>query len=243
VDDFRLASDEVHVWCAPLDLPAPARARFHASLASDERERGARLHFQRDRERFVVAHGVLRELLGRYLRIEPRHIRYVREAFGKPAFSPPPGSRIQFNLSHSAGLALIAITAEAAVGVDVEAIRCDGEFEEWAHELFSPSEADRIRALPREQHAEAFLREWTRQEACLKACGLGLAAALPRQPIAPVADPGDRPWILRAQSSDRSAAMRWSVLTLRPAPGYIGALAIRGRGWRVTEHRWKSQPC
>src|SRR6266496_1368345 len=117
-DPFQLASDEVHSWCARLDVPPETSARLYATLTSDERNRSARLRFERDRRRFVVAHGVLRELLGRYLEIPPGSVRFVYNTFGKPALSPALG-RLKFNLSPSADLALIAIAAEAEIGVDL----------------------------------------------------------------------------------------------------------------------------
>src|SRR5262245_52936668 len=106
---FQLASDEVHSWCATLDVPAETFARLYATLSCDERNRSDRLRFERDRRRFIVAHGVLHELLGQYLRTEPGRVRFVYNAFGKPEPSPEFGSRLKFNLSHSADLALIAI--------------------------------------------------------------------------------------------------------------------------------------
>jgi 4'-phosphopantetheinyl transferase len=202
---------EVHSWCVGLDVSPEAYARLHATLADDERRRTARLRFERDRRRFVVAHGVLRELLARYLRTPPGQIRFVYNAFGKPALSPEFGSRLKFNLSHSADLALIAIAADADIGVDVEYIRAQPDYAEIARHFFSAAEVDRLNRLPSHLHARAFLRCWTKKEAYVKACGEGLA--MPHGP----------------------PARRWSLFTLQPAPGYIGALAVEGRGWRLTQ--------
>src|SRR5207249_8730777 len=106
---FQLAPDEVHSWCASLDVPPETSARLYATLTPDERSRSARFHFERDRQRFIIARGVLRHLLGRYLQTQPDRIRFVYNAFGKPDVSPEFGNRLKFNLSHSADLALIAI--------------------------------------------------------------------------------------------------------------------------------------
>ncbi len=106
---FQLASDELHTWCAGLDVPPETYARLYATLTPDERTRSARFRFERDRQRFIVAHGALRDLLGRYLQTEPGRIRFVYNAFGKPDVSPKSSNRLTLNLSHSAGLALIAI--------------------------------------------------------------------------------------------------------------------------------------
>jgi 4'-phosphopantetheinyl transferase len=206
---------EVHSWCVGLDASPEAYARLYATLARDERRRSARLRFERDRRRFVVAHGVLRELLGRYLRTPPGRIRFAYNAFGKPALSPEFGSRLKFNLSHSADLALIAIAADADIGVDVEYIRAQPDYAEIARHFFSAAEADRLNRLPSHLHAQAFLRCWTKKEAYVKACGEGLG--IPQS----------------------APARRWSLYTLRPAPGYIGALAVEGNGWRLTHRHWQ----
>src|SRR5437870_7609125 len=85
---FQLASDEVHSWCASLDVPPETYARFYATLTPDERTRSARFRFERDRQRFIVARGVLRDLLGRYLQTQPGQISFVYNASGKPDLSP-----------------------------------------------------------------------------------------------------------------------------------------------------------
>src|SRR5215468_1627086 len=120
---FRLARDEVHSWCFRLDVPPETSACLYATLTGDERNRSARLRLEGDRQRFIVAHGMLRELLGRYLGAHPGQIRFVYNAFGKPDLPPDFGPPLKFNLSHSADLALVAIAAHADIGVDLERIR------------------------------------------------------------------------------------------------------------------------
>src|SRR5437867_6923470 len=132
-----LASDEVHSWCASLDVPPEICDHLYATLAPDEQARSARFKFERDRRRFVVARGVLRDLLGRYLQTEPSQIRFVYNAFGKPDLSPEFGSRLKFNLSHAAGLALIAIATGSDVGVDVEYIRAQPDYADIARRFLS----------------------------------------------------------------------------------------------------------
>src|SRR5207302_9508467 len=125
---FQLASDEVHTWCASLDVPPRTTARLHATLTPDERNRSARFQIERDHQRFIVAHGVLRDLLGRYLQTQPGRISFVYNAFGKPDVSPEFGNRLIFNLSHSASLVLIAIAIASNVRVDAEYIRTRSDY-------------------------------------------------------------------------------------------------------------------
>lgn len=211
---FQLTPGEVHSWCVPLDVSPEVSAALYEGLTGEERNRSARLRYERDRQRFIVAHGVLRDLLGQYLGTPPGPLRFVSNAFGKPALSPEFGGRLRFNLSHSADLALIAIAADADIGVDLEYIRASPEYADIARQFFSAPEVDDLNRLPTHLYAEAFLSCWTKKEACAKASGAGLA-------VPPV----------------RGA---WSLYTLQPAPGYIGAVAIEGSGWRVKQWHWRS---
>ena len=208
---MRLTAGEVHCWCVGLDVAPRRYVQLQATLASDERSRGARFRFERDRRRFVVARGALRALLGRYLGTDPGAVRFTYNAFGKPALSPECGTGLSFNLSHAAGLGLIAIVADADVGVDVEDIRVRPDHAAMARQFFTAAAADQLERLPSHLQAEGFLGCWTRTEALLKARGTGFS-----EPV--TTDAGD-----------------WSVYTLRPAPGYIGAVAVSGSGWRLRQ--------
>jgi 4'-phosphopantetheinyl transferase len=226
---FQLTSGEVHSWCASLDVPAETSVRLHASLTPEERDRSARFRFERDRQRFIVARGVLRDVLGRYLRIEPGQVRFVHNAFGKPDLSPEFGSRFTFNLSHSADLALIAIAVDSSVGIDLEHIETQPDYADIARHFFSAAEVDELNALPSHIYAEAFFSCWTKKEAYVKACGDGLAIPLKSFSVPLTTDPARTPVNVHG----------WSLYTLRPAPGYAGALAIEGTGWRLRQWQWK----
>jgi len=229
---FQLASDEVHSWCASLDVPPETSARLHATLTPDECNRSARFRFERDQQRFIVARGVLRDLLGRYLQTQPGQIRFVYNAFGKPDLAPESGSRLKFNLSHSNGLALIAIATAANVGVDLEFIRAQSDYADIAQRFFCKTEVDYLSALPGHLYAEAFFSCWTKKEAYLKACGEGLAIPLNSFCVPLTTDPAHTALDLCGG---------WSLYTLRPAPGYAGALAIEGTGWHLRQWQWQWQ--
>jgi len=235
---LHLASDEVHCWCVNLDVPPETTARLYANLTADERNRGARFRFQRDRQRFVVAHGVLRDLLGRYLETPPGRIRFVYNASDKPDLGPEFGGRVKFNLSHSFSLALIAVAARSDCGVDVEQIRADFDYAEIARRFFSDTEVNQLSALPEPLYAEAFLSCWTKKEAYLKARGRGLAIPLNSFSVPLEADQESAPVSLPIPPRDTVQTPRWSAYTLRPAPGYLGALVVEGDGWRLGRWPW-----
>src|SRR4029434_4075743 len=102
---LTLDSDEVHVWRAALDVPESQVRSLWYTLTADERQRAERYIFQKDRTHFVVARGLLRVLLGCYLRQEPRHLRFIYGPHGKPALATDTGGvALCFNVSHSHGL-------------------------------------------------------------------------------------------------------------------------------------------
>ena len=237
---FRLASDEVHTWCAGLDTPSETSARLYATLTSAEGQRSARFRFDRDRQRFIVARGVLRELLGRYLQTDPGDVSFVYNAFGKPDLSPEFGGQLKFNLSHAAGLALIAIARGSSVGVDLEYIRMQSDYAEIARSFFSAAEVDFLSRLQSEAWAAAFFSCWTKKEAYVKARGKGLTIPLNDFSVPLTTDPAHGREEFCVPSGHSVSATRWSLFTLRPAPGYAGALAIEGTGWRVRHWKWKT---
>jgi len=223
MNPLHLADDEVHLWCVPLDVPVEETECLHATLSSEERARSARFRFERDRRRFVVAHGALRDLLGRYLAIDPGQVRFVVNQFGRPELSTGLGSRLRFNLSHSADLALIAVAAGVDIGVDVEHIRPGPDYSEIARHFFSADEVRELDGVPRHRHAEAFFRCWTQKEAYVKARGEGFEIPLAGLSVSRLHD-------------------EWWLSTLQPAPGYVGALAIEGKGWRLSQRQWEPGP-
>ncbi len=222
-----LSQAEVHIWVVPLVISAEKSSYFKSILSLDEQERAGRFRKIRDAQRYVAARGSLRSLLGEYLRIEPDRLQFAYDAFGKPHLAgEEPLASMRFSVSHSEDLALFGFARGHTNGVDVERIRPDIDVEDLAARYFSPSEFQKLRALPADQQREAFYCGWTRKEAYLKARGEGLSFRLDRVEVS--LTPGEPAMILKA-SGDRGVSRRWIVQHLSPAPGYIGAAAVEGR--------------
>ena len=231
-----LADDGIHVWCARLDDPAHDLASLAETLSADERNRAERFQFDRDRNRFIVRHALLRRILGRYLNIEPAQCSFSRESRGKPVLTETvAGPTLHFNVSHSDGLALFAVARKSAVGVDVERVRPIPEIDGIAAKFFSEHEKSMLNALPAEQRREAFFNCWTRKEAYLKATGAGIADALPQIEVSLA--PG-HPAQLLSIGGDAQAASLWSLHALEPAAGFIGALAVKANDSRPACWQW-----
>jgi len=231
-----LGSDQVHVWSAALDQPDSLVRNLWHTLAPDEQGRAERFHFRRDREHFIIARGLLRQLICRYSGTEAQRLRFCYTSYGKPFLAEESNpSPISFNLSHSQGLALFAFTRQRELGVDVEYVRPEVVKERIAEHFFSRQEVRVLRALPAAMQAEAFFNCWTRKEAYVKAKGEGLSLPLDQFDVS--LTPGDEAALLATRGDSREAS-RWSLQALHPAPNYIGALALEGHRRELKCWRW-----
>ncbi len=241
-----LAQDEVHVWRVWLSAPAAAAAALWSLLAADEQARARAFHFERHRQPFIVARGMLRRILSRYAGIPPENLAFVYGPQGKPALrgcapGGGEGAEVQFNLSHSQELALLAVTRLPAVGVDVEWMRpltrahpragarpLDDMMGIAAH-FFAEGERARLAEMPADQRHHAFFECWTRKEAYIKGIGEGLSRPLDQFEVA--FGPDERARLLSV-AADPEDVQRWSLHGFDPAPGYAAALAVPAKTWQ-----------
>lgn len=230
-----LTSHQVDVWRARLDLPIDALDQLEAILSGDEKQRAARFHFQPDRERFIAAHGCLRDILTRYLHCGPDQLRFSTNPHGKPALRD---RKLEFNLTHSGDFALVAVTQERKVGVDIERMRQGISSQVIARQYFSRSEVSELLALPSEQWETGFFNCWTRKEAYIKAQGLGLSLPLESFDVSLAPD---EPAILQATRPDPGEAAHWTLLSLEVDSAYAAALAVEGQGLEFRFWDWNTR--
>jgi 4'-phosphopantetheinyl transferase len=202
------------------------------SLSTDEKERAARFKFVKDRRLYVAAHGALRSLLADYLGVAAGEIHFVSGSYGKPALpSPLAAGGLEFNLSHSHEVALIAVTRQRAVGVDVEFVKRKFSFDELARRFFTTKEVAALFELPQPLQREAFFKCWTSKEAFLKAKGTGLSGKLDEVAITLATDQQVR---INASVPD------WSLTELTLCVGYQGALVVQGDPRPIRCYQWES---
>jgi 4'-phosphopantetheinyl transferase len=178
-----LAAAEIRVLRVGLasggDDDPPEAFPLWSILADEERVRALRFVRPRDRRRFAVCRGSLRMILGRLLNRPGESLAFRSGPGGKPELAPNSDregrSPLRFNITHSDELALIAVSWERELGVDLERIRNISESARIVESYFTPAELAQFTALDPSQRDEAFLRGWTRKEAILKAKGVGLA--------------------------------------------------------------------
>jgi 4'-phosphopantetheinyl transferase len=225
-----LSMDRVDVWRVHLDEPS-SNVSSPSVLSFDELNRAQRFHFEKDRLHFVRCRSALRFLLSRYLGIAAEDIRFEYQPGGKPELTAQQNPlQLRFNVSHSAQLALIAVSAGHRLGIDIEKQRIDVDISALAERFFSTRERAGLRALPEGLRVAAFFACWTRKESFLKATGDGLS--FPLADFSVTTHPEFGP-ALEEIRGDTQARERWFLADLDVLDGYRGTVAVEGSFFRV----------
>ncbi|NJK68073.1 MAG: 4'-phosphopantetheinyl transferase superfamily protein [Microcoleus sp. CSU_2_2] len=228
--------NKIHVWRIFLAEAASCLQRFQQTLSHDELTKAERFHFQKDRTQFMVSRGALRAILSQYVDINPRALRFEYNPYGKPSLIVEQGGNtLRFNLSHSHGIALIAITKNRDIGVDIERIDTNFPYQQIAERVFSPLENAVLRSLPEQIQLKAFFTCWTRKEAYIKAVGKGLS--IPLDCFDVTLAPGEPPALLNFQEKPEEAS-RWSLIELIPSPDTVATVAVEGYYTAIECWQW-----
>lgn len=225
----------VDLWPVTLAGEEAEYGRCLDWLDQQERERAARFLRRQDRERYVLAHGGLRFILGLYLGLPPARIEFSSTSTGKPTLAGlrPEHAAMTFNLSHAHGNAMIAIAQGREIGVDLEMIREDVEALKLAERFFSNREQQYLRSTRPESRGREFFHYWVAKEAVLKAEGVGLASLQACE--IDWSSGSDRDGV-PVQLEGRSQ-LPWVVRTLDCGPGWVGAVAAQGSDWTINPCR------
>jgi len=170
----------VAVWFArTANLGGPELlAKYRALLSDEERQREDRYRVKKDRSQHLTAWALVRTVLSRYAEVAPKDWGFTRNQFGKPRIAKPENCRLQFNVSHTTGLAICAVVLDAEIGVDAERFGRSLDAMGLAQRFFADQEIAVLENCPEEEHLATFFRIWTLKEAYLKALGTGLTTRL-----------------------------------------------------------------
>lgn len=216
--------DTVHIWATGLHADVEALRSMKTTLSSDELKRAARFVRSSDRDTYIVARSTLRRILSRYLHLAPEAVQFAYNEFGKPCLAGGEvRSNLHFNVSHSGSAALFAFCAGYRLGIDLERIQPDCEWESIAKHCFAPMESRRLFSLSAKHRLRAFFLCWARKEAYAKATGKGLSLELDRfeVPVGLNVPQGKVRSILQAPDEPE-----WWVQDISFGPGYAAALAV-----------------
>jgi 4'-phosphopantetheinyl transferase len=228
----KLVDGALHIWQVKLDRSEDELGAMAALLSTDERDRAARFHFTRDREHYIAGRGILRNILARYLDQPARELLFNYGLRGKPVLS---GAPLQFNLAHSGGVAVIALSRDRSVGIDIEQIRVVPRWEGITNSFFSATEREAIQSVPSFDRLFAFFTCWTRKEAYLKATGDGIGVPLDSFDVSVI--PDSLPRLLRVQDAPEETS-RWHFHTLPLTSEHIGVAAHDGPIEAVQHYQW-----
>ena len=214
---------QVHIYCLTLPRHPLELSHFGCFLSVREKDRAGSLLNDQVRKRFIAGRGVLREILGGYLGVEPENVPIATGEHGKP-FLDGCAENIKFNLSHSGDMLLLAVAAGIEVGIDIEKTEAGKPLKDMAKIAFSRHEQETVFSLASPSlQAAAFYRCWVRKESCLKACGRGFSLS---SDSFDVFLPGEE---LRTLTAFCDHAY-WDVLDIYVPQGFCAALAVESRG-------------
>ena len=220
---LSLQPDEAHVWSVSKSAHENRVQAYWDILDTTEKERAMKFRFLKDRLCFIIARGVLRNLLATYTYASPEDIAFSYGFNGKPYIDHK--SDIQFNVSHSGDTILLGFVQKYDIGVDVEHTKRHVEVEKVARCFFSNEEITSLLSLDRTYHTQAFYNCWTRKEAFIKALGSGLAFPLDQFVVSldstKEATLIDTKW-------DAKEKEKWVLQSMEPQQDYIGAISIKG---------------
>jgi len=202
----------------------------------DEQHRANRFTVSSHRVAFVATRSSLRLVLSRYLPVQPRDLVFKLLPKGKPYLSHSSHAHaLTFNVAHSGGLALLAVSLNRQVGVDLEYHRSGLDYQALMQRIGSVREIRTFRSLLPAQQGAGFFACWTRKEAFVKAIGHGLSFSLRK---VTVSVRPDRPASLLQIDGTEGNLSDWSICDLFPAPQFTAALVGEGSDWHPRCWQW-----
>jgi 4'-phosphopantetheinyl transferase len=229
VTSLALTADQVHVWLVFEDevQPDALLAEYRKLLTDEERLAAERFHFLEDRRQYVIARALTRTVLSRYAEVPPEAWRFIRDEFGRPHVAPDqrPPALPAFNISHTQGLIVCAVTRAPEIGVDVERVSSSRASLDIADRYFSPAEAGALREVPPSQQSERFFHYWTLKEAYIKARGKGLSIPLAQFGFD---FPEERALAVSFDARLDDQPARWKFWLCRPSAEHLVAVCAGG---------------
>lgn len=219
---LEISSNAIDIWRVPLNPTARQTGQFLDCLSKQEKQRAEQFSFPDKRIQFVTTRARLRQCLALATGIPVTEIQIETGASGKPLLSG--ATDIQFNVSHTHGLALIAVTRGQSLGIDVERLRDSTDHVRLAENYFSAAERTAIISLPKASLVAPFFACWTRKEAVVKAIGTGIAHGLDSFDVS--TDPEISQCQTRLHSEDGSVHT-WCIDTVPCGEGFAGAVAYQ----------------
>ncbi|WP_171037081.1 4'-phosphopantetheinyl transferase superfamily protein [Maribacter algarum] len=228
-----LTDKTIHFWYCDFNQNKNRLDSFHSILSTDERARSGKFKFEKDRDCYIISRGILRLLLGSYLDMKAKDIKFKYTSYGKPILDFE--SNLKFNVSHSGNRAAFAFFRNTEIGVDIEKIKYDFDVLELAQNFFSKKEIEVLERQSEENLPAAFFRCWTRKESFIKAEGSGLSFPLDKFAVSLEND--EEAKLLETQWNLKEK-VEWNLFSFKPASDYIAAVAVRNHVTKISYYDW-----
>lgn len=218
--------NHIHIWRASLDYSESKLNLLMGYLSNEEIERANRFYFGKDRIQYIVRRSILRQIISKYLEIDAKNLIFEYNHFGKPFLVTDSLKHdLKFNMTHSKNMALYCISLQKEVGIDIEYLYREVEFQPIIDRFFSQNEKEFIENIAIDKHKEAFFKIWTRKEAILKAMGKGIS-----HPLDMIDVPYERNNFTVSVNSTGKQGYETSfyVQDFLPAINYKASIAIEG---------------
>lgn len=158
----------------------PQVGQMKTWLSPEELSRVQRYQSWAAQDRFILQHGLTRQILAAHLQTAPEAIEINAPKYGKPETKG-----LHFNISHSGDYLAVAVSREIPVGVDIESIERDIDLNHVAAIVLSDAERNKLFALPAAQQKMTLLQTWVCKEAYWKLIGKGLTGMINQFEVAP----------------------------------------------------------
>jgi len=229
--------NEIHIWWFEVDRLQSYVDRFYQILNQDEQERAGRYKTELLRARNIVAWGVLKKLISNYTTLRPDEVMFTHNRYGKPELSPHLcSSGLQFNMSHTNGMGVVALAKNNPVGVDIEEVRELHDLDDLVEFCLSSYEKSWFSCIPGDMLLRVFYQLWTAKEAFLKAIGTGLS--FPMMEVEFTLKSNDELKLYRVKEEAASPVL-WRLFSLEQPPNYAGFLVTENENAVIKNYNWE----
>ncbi len=131
------------------------------------------------RARSLAARALLSMVLEARHGLSAEMLRFSKDDRGRPILRSDQKTALpNISISHVRNYVAVAVSDEAAIGIDIEDVTRRANWSEIAKRYFAPDEWQEISSLPRDEGRWRFFEIWTQKEAIGKVSGEGVLPLL-----------------------------------------------------------------
>ena len=244
-DDLGISPRHVDIWLTSTELEEEQVRAYAKYLSQAELARAQKFRSKTGYREYIVTRGLLRQALSETAGLDLAGVDFMYGEHGKPCLDARvSGKAVAFNVSHSHGLALVALTLGGRLGVDLEKIRPEVGWRELAGRYFAEAEIRDLDDRLQGDDLKAFYACWTRKEAFVKALGAGVSYGFKQFDVSVGPEEDYADLTIRSQDEDTAG---WLVKNLLVPDSHIAALAVDRpacyfRLWHAARDRRSKQP-